>query len=169
MLILRYSLAAKLIYFAQTIDPRIVAPFAEHFDEIMRNTYLKIIDLENINADQRVQLSLPLRHGGCGLRTHAMSELQRLFVSSSLLIAPAVLDATGIRLAPAAVDADENDFSCPAEHSLRSCIDDLQLAGISKPDFDLPGPIASKAWATGAAEKLSKRTTAELAASFVRE
>ena len=95
-----------------------------------------------------------------------MSELQRLFVSSSLLVAPAVLDATGIRLAPAAVDADENDFSCPAEHSLRSCIDDLQLAGISKPDFDLPDPIASKAWATGAAEKLSKRTTAELAASF---
>ena len=79
LLILRYSLPAKLIYFAQTIDPRIVAPFAEHFDEIMRITYLKIIDLENINADQRVQLSLPLRHGGRGLRIPAMSELQRLF------------------------------------------------------------------------------------------
>ena len=50
MLILRYSLAAKLIYFAQTIDPSIVAPFAQQFDEIMRNTYLKIIDLENINT-----------------------------------------------------------------------------------------------------------------------
>ena len=88
----------------------------------MRNTYLKIIDLESINADQKVQLSLPLRHGGCGLRTHAMSELQRLFVSSSLLVAPAVLDATGTRLAPAADDADENDLFCPVEHSLRSCI-----------------------------------------------
>ena len=138
LLILRYSLAAKLIYFAQTIDPSIVAPFAQQFDEIMRNTYLKIIDLENINSDQKVQLSLPLRHGGCGLRTHAMSELQRLFVSSSLLVAPAVLDATGIRLEPAADDADENDQFCTAEHSLRSCIEDLQLAGISKPDFDAP-------------------------------
>ena len=166
LLILRYSLAAKLIYFAQTIDPSIVAPFAQQFDEIMRNTYLKIIDLENINSDQKVQLSLPLRHGGCGLRTHAMSELQRLFVSSSLLVAPAVLDATGIRLEPAADDADENDQFCPAEHSLRSCIDDLQLAGISKPDFDFAGPIASKTWATGVAEKLAKKTTAELAASF---
>ena len=166
LLILRYSLAAKLIYFAQTIEPSIVAPFAQQFDEIMRNTYLKIIDLESINADQKVQLSLPLRHGGCGLRTHAMSELQRLFVSSSLLVAPAVLDATGTRLAPAADDADENDLFCPVEHSLRSCIENLQLAGISRPDFESPGPIASKAWATGVAEKLYKKTTAELAASF---
>ena len=40
------------------------------------------------------------------------------------------------------------------------------VAGISRPDFESPGPIASKAWATGVAEKLYKKTTAELAASF---
>ena len=56
LLILRYSLAAKLIYFAQTIEPSIVAPFAQQFDEIMRNTYLKIIDLESINAETRRRL-----------------------------------------------------------------------------------------------------------------
>ena len=73
----------------------------------------------------------------CGLRTNAMSELQRLFVPSSLLVAPAVLDATGTRLAPAADDADdtafENDLFCPVEHSLRSCIENFQLARISSP------------------------------------
>ena len=37
LFILRYSFAAKLIYFAQTIDPSIVAHFAQQFGEIMRN------------------------------------------------------------------------------------------------------------------------------------
>ena len=78
------------MYFAQTIDPHIVEPFAQQFDEIMRSTYLRIIDAESFSADQAVQLSLPLRHGGCGLRAHALSELQRLFVSFALLVAPAV-------------------------------------------------------------------------------
>ena len=41
LLILRYSLASKLIYFAQTINPAIVASFASEFDSIMRETYLK--------------------------------------------------------------------------------------------------------------------------------
>ena len=94
LLILRYSLAAKLIYFAQTIDPLIVAPYASRFDDIMRRTYLKIVDIDELRDDQTLQLSLPLRHGGCGLRTHAISELRRLFVPSAMLVVPAVNAAT---------------------------------------------------------------------------
>ena len=67
LLILRYSLAAKLIYFAQTIDPEIVQPFADEFDRIIRDTYLKIIDVENLSEAQAIQIALPLKDGGCGL------------------------------------------------------------------------------------------------------
>ena len=84
LLILRYSLASKLIYFAQTIDPRIVEPFAEEFDSIMKDTYLKIVDIDSIREDQAVQISLPLRYGGCGLRTHAISGLQRLLIRENV-------------------------------------------------------------------------------------
>ena len=34
LLILRYSLAAKLIYFSQTIAPSVVVPFASEFDAV---------------------------------------------------------------------------------------------------------------------------------------
>ena len=71
-------------------------PFAVQFDDIMRGAYLKIVDIENVNDAQRLQLSLPLRHGGCGLRSHTANELRRLFVSSALLVAPAVHAATGL-------------------------------------------------------------------------
>ena len=111
ILILRYSLAAKLIYFAQTIDPLIVAPYASRFDDIMRRTYLKIVDIDELRDDQKLQLSLPLRHGGCGLRTHALSELRRLFVSSAMLVAPAADAATGFVVAPAPTGAQDDDAS----------------------------------------------------------
>ena len=138
LLILRYSLAAKLIYFSQTIAPSVVVPFASEFDDIMRETYMKIADIENINEEQKVQLSLPLRHGGCGLRTHAISELQRLFVSSAMLVAPAVADATGFAVAPSEPNAEiegEDDTFSPFESCLQSCITDLHSQGISKPNF----------------------------------
>ena len=60
---------------------------------------LKIVDIDELRDDQKLQLSLPLRHGGCGLRTHAISELRRLFVSSAMLVAPAVHAATGFSVA----------------------------------------------------------------------
>ena len=118
LLILRYSLASKLIYFAQTIDPRIVEPFAEEFDSIMKDTYLKIVDIDSIREDQAVQISLPLRYGGCGLRTHTASELQRLFVSSALLVAPAVLDATGYSIGPAVL-SDDAGISAPSNTAFK--------------------------------------------------
>ena len=165
LLILRYSLASKLIYFAQTIDPLVVAPFAEEFDSIMKDTYVKIVDIQSAREDQAVQISLPLRYGGCGLRTHAISELQRLFVSSALLVAPAVLDATGYSVGPAVLNGDAAIF-CPFEYSLQSSIQSLSVDGISSPDFHVGGPNACKAWATGASEKLYKKTKADLEAIF---
>ena len=169
LLILRYSLAAKLIYFSQTIAPSVVVPFASEFDDIMRETYMKIADIENINEEQKVQLSLPLRHGGCGLRTHAISELQRLFVSSAMLVAPAVADATGFAVAPSEPNAEiegEDDTFSPFESCLRSCITDLHSQGISKPDFQHANPASAKSWADGASERLSKKTKADLVALF---
>ena len=64
----------------------------------MRETYLKLLDFaeEEVNDDQALQLSLPLRYGGCGLRHHTLAEIQRLFVSSAMLVAPAVAAATGL-------------------------------------------------------------------------
>ena len=109
-LILSYSLVSKLIYSEETIEPRAVAPFAEDFDSIMKDTYLKIVDIDSIREDQAVQISLPLRYGGCGLRTHTVSELQRVFVSSALLVAPAVLDATGYSIGPAVLSDDAGIF-----------------------------------------------------------
>ena len=159
LLILRYSLAAKLIYFAQTIEPLIVAPYALRFDDIMLRTYLKIVDIDELRDDQTLQLSLPLRHGGCGLRTHAISELRRLFVSSAMLVAPAVHAATGFSVAPAPTGAQDDDASfSPFEYSLRSSSKNLSADGITSPDFNFTGPLSAKKWASGASEKLYKNT-----------
>ena len=69
----------------------------------MRETFLHLIDVESISEDQALQISLPLKYGGCGLRTHTISELRRLFVSSAMLIAPAVRAATGFSVGEAQV------------------------------------------------------------------
>ena len=104
-------------------------------------------------------LSLPLRHGGCGLRTHAISELRRLFVSSAMLVAPAVHAATSLSVAPAPTGAQDDDASfSPFEYSLRSSIENLSADGISSPDFIATGPRSAKTWASGASEKLYKNT-----------
>ena len=122
----------------------------------MKDTYLKIVDIDTVREDQAMQISLPLRYGGCGLRTHAISELQRLFVSSALLVAPAVLDATGYSIGPAILSGDAGIF-CPFEYSLQHSIQSLNANGISSPDFRVGGPTAGKAWATGPSEKLYKK------------
>ena len=94
---------------------------------------------------------------GCGLRTHAISELRRLFVSSAMLVAPAVHAATGFSVAPAPTGAQDDDASfSPFEYSLRSSIENLSADGISSPDFNLVGPRSAKKWASGASEKLYK-------------
>ena len=151
-------MVAKLIYFAQTcnesgyiwkqtISPEIVEPFAVQFDEIMHDAYLKIVDLENVNDAQRLQLSLPLRHGGCGLRSHTASELQRLFVSSALLIAPAVHAATGLHVRPADPAAqDDAEIFCPFEFQLETSLETLEEQGIARPDFERMRCVCLGSW-----------------------
>ena len=54
LLLLRYSLAAKLVYFGQTIDPVVLEPFARRFDDIILQTFLKVLEIENISEDQKL-------------------------------------------------------------------------------------------------------------------
>ena len=95
VLLLRYSLAAKLVYFGQTIDPTIVQPYAQRFDEIVLRTFQKVCDLEHLSEDQILQIKLAVREGGFGMRSHDLKELLRLRVATALLVSPAVLAATG--------------------------------------------------------------------------
>ena len=60
LLLLRYSLAAKLVYFGQTIDPAVLEPFAHRFDDIIRRTFLKELDIAHVFEDQKLQIPLSL-------------------------------------------------------------------------------------------------------------
>ena len=60
ILLLRYSLATKLVYFGQSIDPAIVEPYARRFDDIVLRTYLKVMDISEISEDQKLQIHLAL-------------------------------------------------------------------------------------------------------------
>ena len=66
-------------------------PFARRFDDIILHTFLKVLEIENISEDQKLQIQLALK-GGCGVRSHDLKELQRLYVSSALLDAGPGLD-----------------------------------------------------------------------------
>ena len=88
-----------------------VEPFARRFDDILLQTFLRVLEIENISEDQKLQVQLALSAGGCGLRSHDLKELQRLHVSSALLVAPAVLAATGERIGSAAPSAEEGGTS----------------------------------------------------------
>ena len=54
-------------------------------------TFQKVFEIENISEDQKLQIQLALK-GGCGVRSHDLKELQRLYVSSALLGAGPGLD-----------------------------------------------------------------------------
>jgi len=44
-----------------------------------------VLEIENISEDQKLQIQLALKDGGCGVRSHDLKELQHLYVSSALL------------------------------------------------------------------------------------
>ena len=142
VLLLRYSLAAKLVYFGQTIAPSILEPFARKFDEIVLQTYLKVLEIDRVAEHQKLQAQLALREGGCGLRSHDKKELQRLYVASALLVAPAVHAATGLRVGADAPDEEGLTY----EHQLSSSIHDLIAYGCTRPDFSDGGPLSAKIW-----------------------
>ena len=60
----------------------------------MLKIFLKVLQIEHISKDQKLKAQLALKEG-CGIRSHDLKELQRLYISSVLLVAPAVLAATG--------------------------------------------------------------------------
>ena len=141
VLLLRYSLATKLVYFGQTIDPQILEPYAVRFDEIVLRTFLKVLQVEHISEDQKLQAQLALKEGGCGIRSHDLKELQRLYISSALLVAPAVFAATGERIGGEAPDAQAGgSYDGRLERSIR----DIVAYGGSRPDFRDGGPFSAK-------------------------
>ena len=103
----------------------------------MREAYLRLVGIESLSEAQKIQLGLPLKGGGCGLRSHTLNELRRLFVSSAMLIAPAVHAAIGQRIgvAPDLNDIFFEDVS-PFEAYLEDCIENLQT------DLDIFGRIS---------------------------
>ena len=153
ILLLRYSLASKLVYYGQSIDPAILESYANRFDDIVLRTFLKVLDISDVSEHQKLQIQLALREGGCGVRSHELKELQRLYVSSALLVAPAVFDATGLRIGAAGPDAAEGGRY---ESQLRSSIDDLVAYGCSRPDFNDGCPKNATAWANSVSLKFNK-------------
>ena len=135
-----------------------------HFSETAPDIYLRI-DVVRISEDQALQVSLPLKDGGCGLRTHTISELRRLFVSSAMLIAPAVEAATGFRVGERpAVDDLAAEIS-PFDACLEVCASHLENdLGISRPDCSRAGPIQADVWAYSASKKLIAKNKEDLSA-----
>ena len=152
ILLLRYSLAAKLVYFGQTIDPIILEPFARRFDEIVLRTFLKILAIDQISEDQKLQIQLALRDGGCGVRAHDLKELQRLYVASALLVAPAVHAATGERIGAGAPAEEGRSY----EHQLSSSLNDLIAFGCTRPDFSDGGALSADTWSNSVSLKFKK-------------
>ena len=141
LLLLRYSLAAKLVYFGQTVEPSLLEPFARRFDSIILRSFQDILQIESLSEDQKLQVQLAVKEGGCGLRSHDLKELQRLYVSAALLVAPAVFAATGERIGGAGFDAAEGETY---DSRLSSSIRDLVAFGVSRPDFDEGGSASAK-------------------------
>ena len=75
------------------------------------------------------------------MRMHDRKELQRLYVSAALLVAPAVLAATGEAIGGADLDSAEGETY---DDRLSSSIRDLLAYGVSRPDFDEGGSANAK-------------------------
>ena len=129
----------------------ILEPFARRFDDIVLSTFLKVLEIDSISEVQKLQIRLALREGGCGLRTHDLKELQRLYVSSALLVAPAVFSATNERLGA----GEGGSF----DSRLASSIRDMVAYGCTRPDFSNGGALSAKVWANSVSLKFNKILT----------
>ena len=71
--ILRLSLATKFIFYAQTIDPDLALPFASQFDQIIIDSFSKLVDSAPTEFDENAirQMQLPVKEGGCVQRANA--------------------------------------------------------------------------------------------------
>ena len=72
VLLLRYSLAAKLVYFGQTIESTFFEPYAQRFDDIVLRTSKKVCEIVHLSKDQKLQVQLAVREGGFDMRSHAL-------------------------------------------------------------------------------------------------
>ena len=93
------------------------------------------------------------------MRSHDRKELQRLYVSSALLVAPAVLAATGERIGADGVDVEEGPTY---ESRLASSVQDMVAYGCSRPDFNNGGPVSAKVWARSISLKFQKILKAKI-------
>ena len=93
------------------------------------------------------------------MRSHDLKELQRLYVSSALLVAPAVLAATGEHVGRSAPDALEGRSY---ESRLSSSISNLVANGCTRPDFSDGGPLKAKIWSDSISLKFNKILKAKI-------
>ena len=102
------------------------------------------------------------------MRSHTLGELRRLFVSSAMLIAPAVQAAIGQRIGIAEEidDMAAADLS-PFELCLEDSIDNLEHEyEIFRPDFNSANPSTAKSWATSVSSKIVRQSKRDLNSLF---
>ena len=93
------------------------------------------------------------------MRMHDRKELQRLYVSAALLVAPAVLAATGEAIGGADLDSAEGETY---DSQLSSSIRDIVAYGGSRPDFNAGGSVSAKVWASSISCKFQKHLLARI-------
>ena len=93
------------------------------------------------------------------MRSHDLKELQRLYVSTALLVAPAVRAATGELVGSGASGVAEGPTY---ESRLASSIRDIIAYGGSRPAFNAGGSVSAKIWADLISRKFNKNLKARI-------
>ena len=129
---------------------------------------MKLLDIDEIGEHALHQIYLPLKEGGCGFSTHSPLDLCKFYVSSALLIAPFVREATGLQLGTdlephAVVRAQVYD----SEHCLANSANLLVGAGTPQANFALAGPAESAAFLDNVSRILRSASRTSLENAFV--
>ena len=93
------------------------------------------------------------------MRPRDLKELQRLYVSSALLVAPAVLAATGEHIGAGSLDDAEGGTF---EFQLASSIRDMVAYGCCRPDFNEGGRLSANVWANSVSSKFQTMLKARI-------
>ena len=69
LLMLRFSFAQKITYLLRTIDPKIVRPFAEKFDDLKIELLCTLLEIkgDTLSPMHKRQVLTHIRDGGFGL------------------------------------------------------------------------------------------------------
>ena len=154
------------IFYAQTIDPALALPFARQFDQIIIDTFSKLVDIAPDEFDENAlrQMQLSLKEGGCGFHTHSPLDLRKFYVASALLASPCVEAATG--LAVGTQLGGELAVQPPSERIISESVHLLERAGVPAPDFEYAGPVEADAYLTAAAKRFGELQRSALLARF---